>query len=205
MSENPKVPHPAKRRGRGVTLIEAVLYIAIALALIVGGLVFYQQAALASRVNATARLLGALVAEMRVVAAEVPYVFMTSAEAEEVLVSRGSVPNGHLDLTQPPQSRIRDPWDRPLLFDLFQDLSRMQIGITSNRFPVEACARLAAMDLSGGTTFTNGVFRVTLRDDLIPTVFYLYPGDGPAQAATACRAADRNRNGLVYIRFLIQR
>jgi hypothetical protein len=35
------------RRNRAVTLIEAVLYISIALALIVGGLVFFQQASTA--------------------------------------------------------------------------------------------------------------------------------------------------------------
>ncbi len=49
---NLKVAQPAKRL-RGVTLIEAVLYIAISLALIVGGLVFYQQSAFASRMNTT--------------------------------------------------------------------------------------------------------------------------------------------------------
>lgn len=205
MSENPKVPEPVKRRGRGVTLIEAVLYIAIALALIVGGLVFYQQAAFASRVNSTARLLGSLVTELRAVTTEAPDIFTSFAETEAILISRGSVPDGHLDLTQPPEARIRDPWGRPLRFDVFQDLSQMQIGVNSRQLPVEACARLAAMDLSGATTFTNGVFRVTIRDDLIPSVAYLFPGDGPAQAATACRNIDRNRNGLVNIRFQITR
>ncbi|MCA3441438.1 MAG: hypothetical protein INF50_14100, partial [Rhodobacter sp.] len=48
-----------------MTLIEAVLYIAVALALIVGGLVFFQQASLASRVNEQVRVLSALVAEAR--------------------------------------------------------------------------------------------------------------------------------------------
>ncbi len=42
-------------RRRGVTLIEAVLYISIALALIVGGLVFFQQASLAQRTNSAVR------------------------------------------------------------------------------------------------------------------------------------------------------
>jgi hypothetical protein len=43
------------RRNRAVTLIEAVLYISIALALIVGGLVFFQQASTAQKTNATIR------------------------------------------------------------------------------------------------------------------------------------------------------
>ena len=40
---------------RGVTLIEAVLFISIALGLIVGGLVFFQQASLAARTNDAVR------------------------------------------------------------------------------------------------------------------------------------------------------
>ena len=61
----PKVHQPAKRR-RGVTLIEAVLYISIALALIVGGLVFFQQASTAQRTNTMVRQLSAVLAETRV-------------------------------------------------------------------------------------------------------------------------------------------
>jgi len=43
-----------RRRNRAVTLIEAVLYISIALALIVGGLVFYQQASTAAKTSTMA-------------------------------------------------------------------------------------------------------------------------------------------------------
>ena len=51
------------RRNRAVTLIEAVLYISIALALIVGGLVFYQQASTAAKSNAFVRQMSALIVE----------------------------------------------------------------------------------------------------------------------------------------------
>jgi hypothetical protein len=59
-------PGLLRRRNRAVTLIEAVLYISIALALIVGGLVFYQQASTAARTTTMVRQLSALVAETRV-------------------------------------------------------------------------------------------------------------------------------------------
>ncbi|MCE2748781.1 MAG: hypothetical protein LW715_08410 [Rhodobacter sp.] len=52
-------------RKRGVTLIEAVLYISIALALIVGGLVFFQQASLAQRTNSAVRNISAIASETR--------------------------------------------------------------------------------------------------------------------------------------------
>jgi type II secretory pathway pseudopilin PulG len=53
------------KRRRGVTLIEAVLYIAIALALIVGGLVFFQQASTAQKASEGVRLASSMVAEAR--------------------------------------------------------------------------------------------------------------------------------------------
>ncbi len=49
---------PAVRR-RAVTLIEAVLFIAVALAVIVGGLAFYQQASIALTTQKTIRLTSA--------------------------------------------------------------------------------------------------------------------------------------------------
>jgi type II secretory pathway pseudopilin PulG len=84
-------------RRRGVTLIEAVLFISIALAVIVGGLVFYQQAAIASQTQATIRLAQALVAETR-------SRFRSDDERidnlDEVMVKAGAVPgNAVLDGT----------------------------------------------------------------------------------------------------------
>ena len=52
-------------RRRGVTLIEAVLYISIALALIVGGIGFFQQASVAQRANNAVRNISALASEVR--------------------------------------------------------------------------------------------------------------------------------------------
>ena len=48
-------PAQSPARKRGVTLIEAVLFISIALGLIVGGIVFFQQASLAQRTNDAVR------------------------------------------------------------------------------------------------------------------------------------------------------
>jgi len=66
--------HPSGRppRRRGVTLIEAVLFISVALGLIVGGLVFYQQASLSARVNQQVRVLSGIVAETRALFQNIP-------------------------------------------------------------------------------------------------------------------------------------
>lgn len=63
---SPDLPVAASAR-RGVTLIEAVLFIAVALGLIIGGLVFYRQAAMAAQTQEFIRLTNAIVAEARVV------------------------------------------------------------------------------------------------------------------------------------------
>jgi hypothetical protein len=49
-----------RRPGRAVTLIEAVLFIAVALTLIVGGLVFYNQARTAAMTNEAVRMIRAV-------------------------------------------------------------------------------------------------------------------------------------------------
>ena len=60
------------RRHRAVTLIEAVLYISIALALIVGGLVFFQQASTAAKTSTMVRQLSAAMAEARILLKGMP-------------------------------------------------------------------------------------------------------------------------------------
>jgi type II secretory pathway pseudopilin PulG len=103
-----KMPQSARRR-RGVTLIEAVLYVAVALALIVGGLVFYKQASLQSRTNSVVRAYSALIAEARAMMAEgnsIP----TTSNLEELLFARGSIPAGLWDATKPLGQRIRLPF-----------------------------------------------------------------------------------------------
>jgi hypothetical protein len=55
----------ARAARRGVTLIEAILFISIALGLIVGGIVFYNQANTASTTNEAARNINALASSVR--------------------------------------------------------------------------------------------------------------------------------------------
>lgn len=43
------------RRERGISLIEGILYLVVALAIIIGGIIFFQQAQLANRVSQTQR------------------------------------------------------------------------------------------------------------------------------------------------------
>lgn len=55
----------SRGRKRGVTLIEAVLFISISLGLIVGGIVFFQQANTSSRTNDVVRNISGLASQIR--------------------------------------------------------------------------------------------------------------------------------------------
>jgi hypothetical protein len=79
-----------KARRRGVTLIEAVLFISIALGLIVGGLVFFQQASLAQRTADAVRNISALASETRALYQSSTYF---DGATESVLINAGAVPS----------------------------------------------------------------------------------------------------------------
>ena len=81
-----------RRRNRAVTLIEAVLYISIALALIVGGLVFFQQASTAAKTSTMVRQLSATLAEARVLIKGTPLTDIPT-DITSFLISSGAVPS----------------------------------------------------------------------------------------------------------------
>jgi hypothetical protein len=92
----PSVNRSSRRRNRAVTLIEAVLYIAIALALIVGGLVFFQQASTAAKTNTMVRQLSAVLAEGRVLVKGMPLGTEPVGfvhQIDDLLIAAGAVPS----------------------------------------------------------------------------------------------------------------
>jgi len=88
-----------RRRNRAVTLIEAVLYISIALALIVGGLVFFQQASTAAKTSTMARQLSATFAEIRALRQGAFPTTKTPFTITPYLIAAGAVPSDMLDPT----------------------------------------------------------------------------------------------------------
>jgi hypothetical protein len=152
-----------RRRNRAVTLIEAVLYISIALALIVGGLVFFQQASTAAKTNTMVRQLSAILAEARVLVKGLPE-SDTPFYINHILVSAGAVPS----------EMVTDPatWPLPVLPQLsnpfggttelrYQNLDGVYgqvIRMILTNVPQGVCARL--LTASSGTdslTASSGV------------------------------------------------
>ena len=155
---NLKVPQPARRR-RGVTLIEAVLYIAIALALIVGGLVFYQQASTASRMNATVSMVSSLISETQAVAAE-SRVLPAYAAFSGYLVTRGAVPSAWLDTSKPADEQIRNPWGGLVQvwpgFITGPSGGAFQVQVFLTDLPLQICTRLLASNTVGRNIVMHG-------------------------------------------------
>jgi hypothetical protein len=144
------------RRNRAVTLIEAVLYISIALALIVGGLVFFQQASTAAKTSTMVRQWSALLAESRVLVKGIPLTAIPSSMTS-FLISAGAVPP---DMVGSPTT-MTNPFGGTVVVQAFapqtgSDYSPAFITIIGRNIPQGVCARLliatAGLDLEIGST-----------------------------------------------------
>jgi hypothetical protein len=199
-------------RRRGVTLIEAVLYISIALALIVGGLVFYRQASFASDFNSLNRLLSSTVVEARIFTREypkpiwppTPLITIGTANFEAFLISNGSIPSAHLDMTQPAGDRIRSPFGGDIGF--FAAVYAAAVGGTSTvavalgDLPVGACARLSASSAAGQTSFATGLQSGNSQDNSsILGNQTVARGQTVSTAGTKCKASDIDGDGKVTL------
>lgn len=167
------VDRPRRRRLRAVTLIEAVLYISVALALIVGGLVFFQQASMAARVQAQVRYVTAVVSEIRAISTGTT--FAPYSVLDGTLIAAGAVPSDMVAATPTTvysmaaspvaTSLLKTVWDTPMLIDIADHLAtsdRRFVRVTLYDIPVNACARLAVVDRGGGG-IAVGTRRVSWR------------------------------------------
>jgi hypothetical protein len=141
-----------RRRNRAVTLIEAVLYISIALALIVGGLVFFQQASTAAKTSATVRHISALVAETRVLMKGLP----PSAgwfDITPTMIAAGAVPS---DMVLSPTS-ISNPFGGTTELNADpMSFGDPMISVELTNVPKGVCARLLTASSGSGFAFGTG-------------------------------------------------
>jgi hypothetical protein len=200
-----------------VTLIEAVLFISVALGLIVGGLVFYQQATTAARTQELVRLTSAIISEARVVYGRdrantavcdddpdfsfCPLqeqlfgpggVVIFQNDATQVLINAGSIPAGNIVVEnegQVDESRqIVSPWNSELVPYITREADgSTSLALNVTDLPRNICTRITAVDQGG---------RSILGDQVIRVIFNAT--DRAAEAITSTIspsvAADRCRN-----------
>jgi hypothetical protein len=199
----------AVARKRGVTLIEAVLYISIALALIVGGLVFFQQASLAQRVNGAVRNISAIASETRgLYQASANFTGLTTT----TLINAGAVPTSLVS-----GSTLSNEWGGDIAVAVATNAD--QFTVTYENVPTAACTRLATVDNSGSGRVGSGVVSVAFRNagtttgDVVVTPVTTSGSPAvtsstltPAAAATRCTtAANGATQGSVDLTYTFSR
>jgi hypothetical protein len=146
---------------RAVTLIEAVLFIAVALGLIVGGLVFFQQAQTASRTADIVRLISGLVVEVRAV----KQANGTQGNLGLVLSASGALPAPTVIETpynvNGSTCHIKSPWGECIeVIDVHGNLNFYVWGM-----PPEVCTRVLSHDAMGNGPLGDGrTYSRVIRD-----------------------------------------
>ena len=203
---------------RGVTLIEAVLFIAVALGLIVGGLVAFQQAQLAARTNQAARSLSAIASEVRAQYRRQPdFVGVSTA----VLIGARGVPVSELN---PNERRILNEWNGGIVVTESPAGLRNMIDVPAPRqdtaplgryfeidyreVPEAACSRLARAK-DGVGAFGPGLVAIRFIQSIgglpLPTTIsgVNFDANGrltvtPDQAAAACSVVNPKPINIIF-------
>ncbi|MCA3440180.1 MAG: hypothetical protein INF50_07565 [Rhodobacter sp.] len=204
MAAGRKVYLGVKRR-RGITLIEAVLYIAVSLAVIVGGLVFFQQASVLSRINQSVYILGSIVAEARAVSVEGNVSAANGLQFENVLLIRGAVPQSNWDATKPSGQRLRLPFEGSYasMNVVFGGAAPNQILLTMANIPIPLCGRVGG-NPNGTSVLGNGIQYITLKNSPTDPVTAYLGAISAGSAANMCKLRDTDGDGRVQLQFFFR-
>jgi len=203
-----RVARLGSTRKRGVTLIEAVLYISIALALIVGGLVFFQQASLAQRTNSAVRNISAIASETRgLYQQQNSFAGFTQSS----LINAGAVPTSLIDTSTDPDS-LKNEWGgtitagtNAVILDPVGTAPALPINagffVVYPGLPTAACVRLTSTDASGTGRVGSGIRSISFK---APSGSFVneFPPESlrPSDVATLCETG-----GVVDVRFTFTR
>lgn len=182
-------------RYRGVTLIEAVLFISIAMGIIVGGLQFYRQATIASRTLDTVRLTASLVSETQ-------NIFRMNGfpggagrtRIDPVLAAAGSIVASAR--SDDPAFPIRSAWGSPITVDggtgeINGSEGPVALHVVYEDIPLPICTRIVSVDSGGSGPLGSGIIEVGVHDSGGNLVSHHIPAtDGelsPSLGAAMCR------------------
>jgi len=182
----------ARAARRGVTLIEAILFISIALGLIVGGIVFYNQANTASTTNDAARNINAMASEIR-------SLYNDRADFDgldaQTLIRAGAIPANLVNGTT-----INNEFAGGSYTVGEDPANANQFFIQSNAIPDSVCSRLGVFTGTQGIAGT-GIASIQAFNAATPSVAVGTAFTGaPDDAATKCAA-----DGAVALRFIFTR
>jgi hypothetical protein len=179
----------ARAARRGVTLIEAILFISIALGLIVGGIVFYNQATTASTTNDAARNINAMASEIR--SLYNGQADFTGLDAT-TLINAGAVPANLVNGTT-----INNEFAGGSYTVGVDPANANQFFIQSNNIDTEVCARIGVFDDDTDQGVVGiGIAQMNMYSDATTVLAGANGANftgAPNDAATKCEAADNLR------------
>lgn len=156
-----------RARKRGVTLIEAVLFISIALGIIVGGLVFFQQASLAQRTSDAVRTISSISSETRAM-------YQTETDfagvAPVVLINAGAVPS---NIVNADGATLQNEWGGDAGLEAYETggvlsgntnepANNEAFVIEYTDIPQAACVRLGTVEEGGTSPIGSGIIGVAI-------------------------------------------
>ncbi|MCY4005267.1 MAG: type 4 pilus major pilin [Rhodobacteraceae bacterium] len=168
------------RAERGATLIEAVLFTVIALGLVTGGVVLYEQATKSARTNETVRMLTSLQSQVRALFQS--QASFGTADLASVLIAANAMPSAFQKDSN--SDGDNDALVSPFGSDVTVTGATSSFTVEIEDVPVDICARVVAFDASGNGLAGTGIISVsdgTATDS---------DGMTSAQAATFCTTND---------------
>lgn len=166
----------SRARQRGISLIEGILYLVLALSLVVGGIILFQNAQLSNRVTETARGVVAIASETRALYQNSTSFGAADGDLNGVLINAGAVP-----LNFQGDGGIRHPWGGDVnVIGSPTGFGEQFFAIELVGVPTDACIRIATVDGSGQGTLGVGIAAVEFGGGTTLAI-----EDGPIDVAAA--------------------
>lgn len=142
---------------RGATLIEAVLFTVIALGLVIGGIVFFEQASMSARTNDSVRMMASLQSQVRALF-QSQSTFGTS-EVSSLLISANAVPSSMQSDTD--NDGENDALVNSFGGDVVVTGATKQFTIKLTKVPVDVCTRIIPFDDLGNGVIGTGIAKIS--------------------------------------------
>lgn len=172
----PSALPPPRLDERGATLIEAVLFTVIALGLVIGGIVFFEQASMSARTNEAVRMMASLQSQVRALFQSQPN--FGTANIGDLLISANAVPSAMQNDAD--NDGANDSLVNAFGGDVTVTGATDQFEIELTDVPVNVCTRMAPFDELGNGVIGTGIAEISDGTDT--------DSDGltAADAATFC-------------------
>ena len=178
---------------RGATLIEAVLFMVIALGLVSGGVVLYEQASRSAKTNETIRMLTSLQSQTRALFQSQPN-FGTASIVETLITSNAVSSTFQRDSDSNGEN---DAIVSPFGSNVTVTGATANFTIAVEDVPVDICTRIVGFDASGNGTAGTGI--VSISDGTTTDS----NGLTATEASTFCTTNDTN--GKIDLTWILSR